>query len=192
MTYFLDVESLSTHQEAVLLSVGIIYIDDPKNWDDLVKNSLFIKLDAQYQIETLKRKIDKSTIDWWMKQDKEVRNKSFKPYSDDLLPKEAFNKMRQFIYDHTGTQKALCYTRGSMDERIIEDLALQTENVVPFTYNQYRDVRTAIDILYPKSNNGYVEVDEDLCYNYKRDKVFKHDPVSDCQLDAAMLLYGKR
>jgi hypothetical protein len=54
-------------------------------------------------------------------------------------------------------------------------------------YAMWRDVRTAVDILYG-TTNGYVEVDHPL---FDRTAVIKHHPVHDCALDAMQLLYGK-
>ena len=53
-------------------------------------------------------------------------------------------------------------------------------------YNHWRDIRTAIDILYG-TTNGYCAVD---CDGFDKSMVTKHHPVHDVCYDAMMLLYG--
>lgn len=55
-------------------------------------------------------------------------------------------------------------------------------------YAQWRDIRTAVDIMYG-STNGYCSVEHP---DFARHNVIKHHPVHDCALDVMMLLYGKQ
>ena len=188
-----DLETLGVNETAVVLSIGCLYIDspDPCTYRDLMKNSFFVKLDAKYQVENLGRQISKETVDWWGKQSKEARLRSYKPSSEDVKPEVALQMLRQFVFDHVGQSRDKCYTRGSMDVIVSEHLAKQVDMKLPWVYNDFRDIRTAVDILYPKSKNGYVEVDQTKCFGYTDDMMIAHDPVHDCARDAAMILFGK-
>lgn len=191
--YVYDIETLATNETAVVLSMGVIYVDSfkPQSWETLLSNCMFIKLDSKIQVKELNRRVDASTLDWWKKQIKTVRDLSMQPSDSDLSPKEAFQTLRKFVYERTGQSKIPCYTRGFMDVIVSDHLASQVGEKMPWHYNSYRDVRTAIDILYPNSEDGYVDVNPDMCYNFDISKVLKHDPTMDVSYDAAMILYGK-
>lgn len=191
--YVFDIETLNIAEDSVILSMGCVYLEDyaPKPWEDLLKNSIFIKLDAVHQIKLLNRTASKSTLEWWSKQSTFAKNKSLNRSSEDLDPITAIQRLRKFVFDNTRQQEVKCFTRGFMDVMTTEHLAKQVDQAMPWRYNNYRDVRTAIDILYPNSKNGYVEVDTKLCAGYNQGGIIRHDPVIDCAEDAAMILYGK-
>ena len=54
-------------------------------------------------------------------------------------------------------------------------------------YYNWRDVRTAIDIIFGTSN-GYCDIDHP---EFNRDLVLKHHPAHDICLDVMMIIYGK-
>jgi hypothetical protein len=85
------------------------------------------------------------------------------------------------------SDKQTMWARGSLDQMAIDSLAVKFGLEELTGYAQWRDVRTAIDILYG-TTNGYVEVVHPL---FQRHQVIKHHPVHDCALDAMQLLYGK-
>jgi hypothetical protein len=188
-----DIETLGVDSDSVILSMGCIYIADPnpKSIDDLREDSFYVKLDAKYQIDKLGRTVSQDTLAWWKKQEKSVRDAACKPSVEDVKPLEAIHMLRRFAYSKVGNNPSKCYTRGFMDVFVTEHLARQVETTLPWKYNDFLDVRTAIELLYPNSKNGYVDVDPTKCYNFDRAAVKKHHPVWDCALDAAMILFGK-
>jgi len=192
--YVLDIETLSVNQDAVVLSIGVVYIEytGPCSWDEFGTNSLYIKLDAKDQIKRFNRKVSESTLKWWQKQVPIVRDAAIKPSAADITPEEAFDKIRTFVFERTQQHKIRCYTRGSMDVIVLEHLAEQCGKTLPWKYNDFRDVRTFVDCMYEKSEDGYIDVDPELCYNFNSGAILKHHPVEDCRLDAAMMLFGKR
>ncbi len=191
--YVYDLETLGVNETAVVLSIGCIYIGTPEpcSYRDLMKNSFFVKLDAKHQIQKLGRQVTSSTVDWWAKQSIAAKNTSYVPSKDDVTPEFALQQLRKFVYDNTGQSRVKCYTRGSMDVIVSEHMAKQVDIKLPWVYNDFRDIRTAIDILYPLSKDGYVAVDQTKCFGYTDDMTIAHDPVHDCARDAAMMLFGK-
>lgn len=192
--YIFDIETLGLDQASVVLSMGCVYVDsmEPQSYGSLMKNQFFAKLDVKRQIQDLGRTTDSSTMDWWKKQADCVKQCSLIPQADDLSPLDAINALRAWVFSNTKQSRVICYTRGSMDVMVTEHLAKQVDTKLPWQYNDFRDVRTAVDILYPNSKDGYVAIDPDLCLGYNESMVIKHDPVHDAQIDAAMILYGKR
>ena len=100
------------------------------------------------------------------------------------------NGMQKF-YDYMAkfpnAEKQTMWARGSLDQLAIDSLAVKFGLQEITGYNMWRDVRTAVDILYGTSN-GYCEIDHPL---FKRHEVIKHHPVHDCAYDIMMLIHGK-
>ncbi len=131
--------------------------------------------------------VSKSTLDWWKNQHEYVRKVSLDPSRDDVSVKTGFNKFYEYMKQFPNSQKQTMWARGSLDQIVIDSLATRFGMEVITEYHVWRDVRTAVDILYG-TINGYVNVDHPL---FKRHEVIKHHPVHDCALDAMQLMYGK-
>lgn len=188
----LDIESLNIKSSSVVLSVGMTYIKDdkPQSYESLLNSSIFVKLDTRSQI-AMGRTVGKSTVEWWSRQADIVKQKSMIPSSKDVHPKEAIEMLRKWLSPYN-MKNELIWTRGGMDQLVMEDLADMCDipDLAPF--NRFRDIRTALEIIYPSAKNGYVEVDPDKCLGFTIDKVLKHSPEHDCAYDMAMLLFGKQ
>lgn len=181
-----DVETLGTTADSVILSAGIVHIADGEkpSYDDLLRKSLFVKFDVEEQIKQLHRKVDPNTVEWWQRQHHSIRDYSCRPSPNDLSAKAGLDVIKSYVRDH---HKDIIWTRGSLDQFIIDHLAKQIGEELIMPYNQYRDVRTAVDI-FTGSTNGYCTVDYPGFNSYD---VVKHNPVHDVCYDAMMLLYGK-
>ena len=191
--FFLDIETLSTKQDGVIVSVGLVYIanTDPKPFTDILKDSIFVKFDAAQQ-KALHRKADKSTMDWWKKQDHDTLKRNVLPSPDDLSPMDGITALKKFIYEKSGRITGhTCFTRGGMDAMMLDHLCIDSLEVKPlFPFWEYRDVRTAIEFLYPHNERSYVTIDEERCPGANAYMAMKHSPDIDAALDAAMILYG--
>jgi hypothetical protein len=185
--FVFDVETLDTNSHAVILSAGIIHIEDNTrpSYDEMVANGLFVKFNSKDQIDRLHRTVSKDTLAWWAKQHKSVRDVSMKPSPDDLSPEDGLAMLMKYVSKYPRTN--IVWTRGSLDQMVIDDLATQLDFNPIMEYNCYRDIRTAIDI-FTGSTNGYCDVGYP---GFDRACVIKHHPVHDCALDGMQLLYGK-
>ena len=190
---FFDIETLGTESTSVVLSIGAVYIasnDEPISWDRTIHEGVFIKFDAKEQIERYNRVMLKSTLDWWLKQGEVQQRCSVKPSKDDLSVKAGLDAFHKWFRAIPNWKEELVWVRGGLDQMCYESLcrAAEIEPVVP--YNQYRDVRTALQCLYPEhEKNGYIGVDVTMVPDFSRDKVVKHHPVHDSLFDACMLLF---
>ncbi len=191
--FFLDIETLDTEQTSVVLSIGIIHMPSPEpmSFEDILSRGLFVKLDSRSQISA-GRTTSKDTMDWWSKQPKEIQQKNLIPSKDDLHAAEAISKIKEYIKDRDSSKRLTCFTRGSFDSVILDHLCKKTLGVEPlFKFWEYRDVRTAIDIIYAEtSNRSYVKIDESRCPGANKWMNEKHSPDVDAALDAAMILFG--
>jgi hypothetical protein len=187
--FLFDIETLGVESTAVVLSAALIHFDPEKQptYQEMLDSACFVKIKAKDQIDRLKRTVDLGTLEWWKNQHEYVRRVSFDPSSTDLSPEDALTQLHNYMNKFPAAQKQTMWARGSLDQMAIDSLAVKLD-MQPLTgYAQWRDVRTAVDILYG-SVNGYVEIDHPL---FKRHEVIKHHPVHDCALDAMQLLYGK-
>lgn len=188
MNFMFDIETLGIDSTCVILSAAIIHFeqDEDLDMDMLRERALFIKFDIKEQIEQLQRSKTKSTIQWWMEQPEYARKKSLPAKSTDISVKEGIDRLRQYILDvESNPKKITIWARGSLDQMAIDSLAraINEEHIAP--YYVWRDVRTAIDIVYG-STNGYCKVP-----GVPKESVQKHDPVDDCALDILMLCRGE-
>ena len=184
-----DVETLGVESNSVILSCALIHFDPASkpSYQDLLDNAIFIKLNARDQIERLKRTVDAGTLEWWKNQHEYARNISLEQKVSDVTAEVALTQLHNYMNGIPTSREQTMWARGSLDQMAIDSLAKKLD-MQPITgYNMWRDVRTAVDMLYG-TTNGYVEVDHPT---FERHNVIKHHPVHDCALDAMQLLYGK-
>lgn len=188
--FMFDIETLGVESNAVVLSAALIHFDPEKRptYQDLLDNALFVKLNSKDQVKRLGRTVDLGTLEWWQNQHEYVRSVSLDAKDSDLLAEDAIAQLHDYMNKVSGAQKQTMWARGSLDQMAIDSLSKKLD-MQPITgYNMWRDVRTAVDLLYG-TTNGYVEVEHPL---FNRAAVIKHHPVHDCALDAMQLMYGKQ
>ena len=184
-----DVETLGVESNSVILSLACIHFrsDEKPTFRELVDSAYFVKFNVRDQVENYERKVDKGTLEWWGKQCEIVRKKSFLPLKTDENLKNGIESFHSWIQSKNDN-KSWVWARGSLDDTLLHSIERQLKVETMLPYHRWRDVRTAVDLLYD-STNGYCKVDH-IDFLYERD-IIKHDPVIDCALDIMMLLYGK-
>jgi len=186
--FMFDVETLGVESTTVVLSAALIHFDPEKRptYQDLLDDACFVKFQVKEQMD-VGRSASKSTLEWWKGQHEYVRKVSLDPSREDMTVENGFNKFYDYMSRFPRPKAQTMWARGSLDQMAIDSLAVKFDMEEITGYNVWRDVRTAIDIMYG-TTNGYVEVDHPL---FVRHNVIKHHPVHDCALDAMMLCYGK-
>lgn len=187
--YMFDIETLGTESTSAVLSASIIHFELGKEYtyEELLENACFVKLDVPTQLKNYKRIIDKGTVEWWAKQHEYVRGVSLKPSNMDLSPEEAIATIREYAAQYPEKNQTI-WARGSLDQMCIDSLTRALDQDLIFPYNNWRDMRTAIDLLKDTGNNGYCTVEHPT---FKSHNVVKHHPTHDCAYDIMMLIYGK-
>lgn len=186
--FMFDVETLSKSSEAIILSMACIHFDPSEKYTykQLLDQALFIKFDVEDQKTRLKRRMDKSTIEWWSKQCDYVKNRSLKRSTLDIKFEDGYEQFRSWA-ESKNDNKSWVWARGNLDQLVLDSIEDQLGLEPVFPFNRWRDVRTAIDIFYD-TNKGYIKVkDFDPQAN-----VIKHCPIHDCAYDIMQLLYGER
>jgi hypothetical protein len=133
----IDLETLSTRPDCVILSIGAVLFDPHKEG---VVERLDIRPDVDEQI-ALGRYIEPATIDWWATQSKEAREEAFS--EEGRIPfRDAIEQVRKF-----GWNRRAVWANGScFDIIIIENCLRQLEMPIPWEYWKARDTRTLYEI----------------------------------------------
>ena len=184
--FMFDVETLGVDSDSVVLSAALIYFEGGESYQDLLDKACFVKFKAKEQI-AMKRTVDLGTLEWWKNQHEYIRGCALEPSADDVTVVQGFEILHNYMNKIPNAQKKTMWARGSLDQMVIDHLARKVDSQPITGYNMWRDVRTAVDILYG-TTNGYVEVDKP---DFQRAAVIKHHPVHDCALDIMQLMYGK-
>ena len=186
--FIFDVETLGKRSNSVILSMACIWFDpDSKpSQHDLREGAFFAKFDVRDQHQRLGREMGQSTMDWWAKQCDNVRKASFIPSGEDCKFEDGYEAMREWAKQFN-EPKSWVWARGNLDQLVLDDIEESIGLEPIFPYARWRDVRTAIDLLYT-TDRGYIDVDYDGFDPFL--DVTKHDPVDDCVYDAMQLMYG--
>lgn len=182
-------ETLGVESTSVVLSAALIRFnpDDKPSYQDLLDSAVFVKFNAKDQINRLGRTVTTGTLEWWENQHEYPKQVSLVPSSTDVTAEDGMAILHNYMNKWSSSQHETMWARGSLDQMAIDSLARRIQSQELTGYAQWRDVRTAVDLLYG-TTNGYCGVEYP---DFDRNQVIKHHPVHDCALDAMMLLYGK-
>jgi len=187
--FCVDVETLGTESTAVILSAALIpfELNEKPVYEELLERAIFVKFDAEQQIKELHRTTEKGTIEWWNKQCDLVKQKSFnrnKKQDVDAATGLTHLKNKAGLSLVAKENKdVIFWSRGSLDQVTIDSLSKQVHNELIIPFNNWRDCRTAIDLLCEGASGGYCPVT-----GFNRDIVLKHSPDHDAAYDIMMLL----
>ena len=158
MDVMLDLETLSTRPDAVIVSIGACKFDSQTG--TISPNTFHCHLEMNDQIE-LGRHIDADTIRWWMKQSDEARRE----LNGNLSLTEAISDLTQWI----GPDSFSIWSNGaSFDIPIIEHACATLNIGVPWPYNSSRCYRTIRALT---KNSNPVILENPLAHNALEDAI---------------------
>lgn len=182
-----DIETLGVRSNSVVLSLACVPFSFEKRecFLDYVQKGFFVKFDVKEQIKVYNRVFSQDTIDWWKKQDKEVRRNALEQSNSDKPLRVGIIQLCKYI-NTTGYsfKNSYVFSRGSnFDFHIIEHLIEESVGITkPFNTWKIRDSKTAIDILCGVDNAKY-----DLQLGQKDEGFITHHSLHDAALEAAKL-----
>lgn len=135
----IDLETLSTNPNAVILTVGGVKFDPLTQMKPY--EEMYFRVDVNTQTE-LGRDVMQDTVDWWSKQPKEISDEAF---SDDnrIGLQDMVKKINKFS---VGVDVFWC--QGPLfDYAILQDIYKQLGHPVPWQYWQIRDSRTLFSLV---------------------------------------------
>lgn len=187
-----DIETTDVESSAAVLSIAMIEfkLEEKPVYSELLKRAIFVKFDVAEQIKTYHRTVDKETMAWWKKRSQIVRDVSLTPKPTDLSLIDGLEMLRQsggFEKEARHNQDVMFWQRGGLDQVVFESLCRAAGQPVFAHYSNWRDVRTAVELLVEGAVHGYCEVP-----GLHQDTVHKHDPIADCAYDICQLLVNNQ
>jgi exodeoxyribonuclease VIII len=139
----IDIETLDTADTAVILQIGGCIFDESG------ENTQKFDMRLSWVDGQCGRTISASTVDWWLKQDAEMRQRVFyEGYR--FFPKEACMEMLQLF-----TNVNYFWAKGKFDFNILENMFQQCNICPPWSFRQIFDYRTML--VMASLRYGYVE-----------------------------------
>jgi len=138
-----DIETLGQHHDAHILSIGAVLFDpySLESYDGLEIEDIFTPSHKFYQLvtgNTQRRRIEASTVLWWMKTSDEARKEINGEKHVDLNLALAY--LCRFYKDNQGKH---IWSYGSMFDQVILNDAMDQYNMVnPFHYQSNMCMRT--------------------------------------------------
>ena len=154
----LDIETLGSVNNCVVLSVGMVAVDSSKDYtfEELIENGYYAKLDVKSQVDA-GRKIYKDTLEWWGEQGKAAQH-ILKPSPKDMHWSKLRKNMILWL-DEQGidTHTVKAYSRGShFDFGILHDIFRITEGCsqpeLPWRFWNILDSKTVVLTLLNKDS----------------------------------------
>lgn len=184
--FVIDFETLGLSETAIPLSLAItpFYFGDVPSVKKLIANSIEVKFNVKELNKTGMFTKDKSTIEWWKKQDTEVREAVLLPSEKDLSLSDSVFEIREFfIKSGYNYNTSYIWARGmDFDMPKLKHLFDVANVAYPFNPFKSRDIRTAIDIMAGTSSGKYTPKNKRAF-----DSLPKHIAISDTVRDAYIL-----
>lgn len=138
MEIMLDLETLSTDSNAVVVSISAIEFD---RYTGEMLNAFERRLNIQQQIEA-NAVMDSSTVMWWLEQSKEAQNELTR-----LPEHEVIGVLREFtLFCKRNNATAIWGNGATFDNVILRNLYHKFNLELPLGFWTDRDVRTLVDL----------------------------------------------
>lgn len=166
----LDLETLSTHKNAVVVSIGAstVYLDGTP------EETIHIFPDVQRQID-MGRHVSFDTIKFWLQQDMAAIQGTF--FLREVADVPLSLTMLRLWMERFGSPPV--WTKGpAFDGAIIESLAEDFGLTSPIGYKMHRDVRTIDDAAHFREDDSFYESYRRVVENSREGRTV-HDAVDD-------------
>ncbi len=184
MNYFIDMETLGTREDSIVMSIGTLFVPDGEEFSNLdtIKNKygkLYI-LDIEDEEDSYGRTMDVSTIKWWLNQNPDIlREQLESKYS--ITMENAIDEILMDLHNNdffTTRIDNYIWSRGLFEAKLWESMTRDLERTQKIMYWRWRDTRTACDVVGNDPNGGIKAIDG----------IASHNPLDDCVLDYMRLL----
>jgi hypothetical protein len=176
-----DFETLSQNPvDGVVISFAMLNYDpmrfakDPYTYQELLDKCHYIKFDVADQVKSYNRKIEKDTVEWWSRQNKEAQKK-IAPRPDDKSIAELYNF---FVVNRCTNLKKVYTRRNTFDPVFMTSLMKATGNPEPYDWWSVRDTISYIEGL----SHG-IDIDTGFIPEGLAEHFVKHDPCHDIAMD---------
>ena len=135
----IDLETLDTCPDATILTIGGVKFNPYKDTEP--HSDFYFRLDIDEQ-DRLGRTVNQDTLDWWGKQDPQIREEAFQ-VEDRVGLKHWLDHMTKWM---VGVDVLWGHGYG-FDVTIVETVYRQMSTPIPWNFWQVRDGRTLISLL---------------------------------------------
>lgn len=134
-----DLETLATSPDAVILTIGAVTFDPASN---KIFDKLYYRVDVE-SCDRLGMTVNDDTVEWWSKQAADVQTEAFA--EDNRVPiEEVIEKFHKFAWNCDAF-----WSHGATFDLVILDCYYRKLNKVPpWNFWQIRDTRTLFDLGY--------------------------------------------
>lgn len=163
MDVMIDIETLSTKNNASILTIGAIKFSRNNNLPDIENCSKFYRRISKDSCDIIGLHTDPNTIDWWNSQSEEAKHEIF-THENRISLKQALEEFSEWF-----SNSKCIWSNGSVFDITIMTNAYELCNIEPpWKFWNIRDVRTICDI-------GKVNLKNIPNHNH-------HNAISDCYI----------
>lgn len=138
MDVMIDIESLGTSPDCVILSIGAVLFD-PKGMG--VVEKLELRPSVEGQTDKFNRSIDEGTLLWWSQQSTEAMTEAL---SDE--GRISFKECMDALYKFAWNRRAVWSNGAGFDVVVMESAFKNLDMSIPWPFYTVRDTRTLFDI----------------------------------------------
>ena len=137
----LDLETLSTRPNAVILVIGAVKFTRKDNLQPLEKLDTFYKRITIHSCTKKGLRIDKNSLDWWKEQDKAIKYEAI-DNPDRVSLEEALTEFKTWF----GNCEKVWGNGDDFDCTILAKAYVRCNMEIPWKFWNTRDVRTLFDL----------------------------------------------
>jgi hypothetical protein len=156
----LDLETLSTRNNAAIAAIGAVIFDE---------QNIINRFEAYLDLRLVPGHRDLETLDWWGKQDPAVRAKVFSGSED---PWKAISRFSLWMMTHKPHE--VWANSPAFDCVILRNLCESIGRTAPWNFREERDFRSLTSLAKSKG----------ISYSKAYENIVKHDPLSDAYAQA--------
>lgn len=172
----IDLETLGTVPVSVILSIGAVCFNSLSNE---IGPKLHIKINIQ---DSLNQGFttQKSTIEWWGKQDSEASNLLEECVNSTITVRRALTNFQYFLMSNTDPEKVCVWGCGSdFDNVLLSSTYHHLNMMVPWKYNNnrcYRTVKSIFpDVMLERTGTHHNALDDALFQTQHLLKIFHNN-----------------
>jgi hypothetical protein len=138
----IDIETLSTTPNALILTIAAIKFDRSYNIKPMEEMEIFYKRISKASGKKLNMHIDEKTRNWWLQQPKEIQYEALYNKNDRIDIADALSQLAEFVKGSN-----CIWSHGDDFDCVILSEAYKTCKMeIPWKFWQTRDTRTLFDI----------------------------------------------
>jgi len=174
----MDMETLGIREDAIVLSIAVLSVPTqrpsltPKEFTE--RYGLFCRINIEDEERDYNRSMDLKTIKWWVLKNfdvfhQELTSKNYVSMKDAINQVLSHLSCNSFFTDKNN----FIWSRGLFEVKLWESMLRDLNIPNNIMFWQWRDTRTACDVLCGDPNGKLTELDG----------LNKHNPLTDCVLD---------